>query len=261
MIKEREHSLTLKRDKRGGYINNMEKYGVTFKEMNRKQKFEHIWDYYRYYILATIVSIIVAICLGKSLLFPPEENKVDVMVCGPIYLDGTQQEVTEDFLEKYQTGINLMSMNWENDLQTSNMMIQKIPLMVTVGSLEIIVLPVEQYKYFTKVYGTNMFTPLEEVPQLQEVLQARKDKLFVQNKGVDDKGNEIEAEEHIYGIQVEQIANIPCIEQNPELVIGLSSVLRDENKALSMYQYLLGDNTALEHFFDETSEEKENKEG
>lgn len=226
----------------------MEKYGIGFKEMDRKQKVAHIWTYYRYHILSTIVGCIVVGMLAKTMLFPPPENTLDILISGPLYADETQTEVMNGFKSDYNIGLSIMAMDWEIDGQMASVMYQKIPVIIGASDLEILALPQEEYEYFVRIYGAEMFQPLEEVPEFKELLEEHKDHLFTYDKAIDEKGNEIPGESHIYGIKVSSFPTVSCIKQNNEMVIGMTTKLRHKEKAQWMYKYLLGDEEALAQY-------------
>lgn len=235
----------------------MEKYGVSFKEMNKKQKVKHIWTYYRYHILASIIALFVVGNLGKSIFFSKPANLVEVLISGALNLNDEQYTVSEKFETDYRIGLSLTPLDWESDDQMVTAMYQKIPTLLTVRSLDILALPVKQYEAFTMVNGEDMFTPLEDIPELSKVLKEQEDNLFTYDKGIDDEGNTIDTQEHVYGIKVKSFKGISCIENNEEMVIGLTSTMKDKEKSIKVFKYLLGDETALDHFLDTDNVEPE----
>lgn len=218
----------------------MEKYGISFQEMNKKQKVNHIWTYYRYHILTAIISCIVVFTLGKTILFPPPADDVGVMVCGPMYTNETQTQVIDDFKNNFNTGLNITPLSWEGDTEIASVMLEKIPLMVSVGELEILALPEEQFERFAKIYGKDMFTALDEVPELDDVLNEYADAIYTCEKTLDSEGNEIDAEKHTYGIKVKAFPNLTCIDESAEMVVGLTGKMRNKEKAYQMYKYMVG---------------------
>lgn len=218
----------------------MEKYGMQFKDMNTKQKVMHIWEYYRYHILATIIGVFVVFSLGKTMLFPPEPNEVDVLFAASMYIDPqTEGDVVKDFKENNKTGLDLTAMNWKEDGQMVMVMNQKIPMLLAAKELDILGLDEENFARFTRAYGKDMFVALDEVPELKDVLEKYKDHLFVYDKTVDENGNEIPMDEHVFGIKVDTFKNIPCILAAEEMVIGLNPSAKDYDKAVSMLKYIL----------------------
>lgn len=216
----------------------MEKYGVTFKEMNTKEKIKHIWEYYRWHILSTIIGVAVIFSLGKTILFPAPADEVDIVIAANMHLGINDQEVVQQFKEEFNTGLDLSNTIWK-DAQSSVIMLQKIPLMITTNEMDIFGATSETYENFMQIYGEDMFTPLEEVPALSELLEKYQDQLVSCNYVRDEEGRQIETQNHVYGIRVNQLSNIPCIEANEEIIIGLTSNVKDLDKAVDMLKYIL----------------------
>jgi len=217
----------------------MEQYGIRFEEMNKQQKIKHIWEYYRYHILATIIAICMICSLGKSILFPPPPNDVDIMLVGQMYLDDTSSQVADEFKETFQTGVDFSNVNWESDPEIASVMLQKIPLMVTTDELDIMAIATGTFERFSENYGADMFMPLEDVPELEDLLEKYKDSLYICNQMMDDEGNLVETEPHIYGIKVTEFSNLPCIIAVEEMIVGLNPQAKDFEKSISMLKYIL----------------------
>lgn len=218
----------------------MERYGISFKEMSKKEKVKHIWEYYRYHILSSVIAICVTISLVKTVFFPAPPNDVDIMLAGIMYLEDTYTNVSEEFKENYNTGLDLTNINWEDDPQTAGVMYQKVPLMLSTKELDIIGISTSTYERFAKMYGEDMFMPMENVPELSGLLEKYEDHLYVCDKIVDEEGNEIDApEKHVLGIKVEKFSNIPCLTANEEMIVGLNPGAKDLEKAINMLEYIL----------------------
>ena len=217
----------------------MEHYGMRFKEMDKKQKVKHIWEYYRYHILATIIAVAVIGSLGKSILFPPPADEVDIMLAGQMYLDTNSTEVAEQFKEEFQTGLDFNNMSWDNDPQIASVMFQKIPLLITTNELDIMAIADTTFEKFTQIYGKDMFMPLEEVPELKDLLEKYKDQLFTCDKAIGDNGELVDAASHVYGIKVKQFSHLPCIIDSEEMIVGLNPKAKDFEKSVNMLKYIL----------------------
>ena len=142
----------------------MEQYGMKFEEMNKKQKIAHIWDYYRYHILAVIIAIAVLGALGKTILFPEPPDAVDIMFAGQMYVDETSTQLVDQFKEEYPAGLDLTNVNWESDPQISSIMFQKIPLLLTTNELDVMGIATKTGERFAQIYWEDMFMPLEDIP-------------------------------------------------------------------------------------------------
>lgn len=217
----------------------MEQYGMKFEEMNKKQKIAHIWDYYRYHILAVIIAIAVLGALGKTILFPEPPDAVDIMFAGQMYVDETSTQLVDQFKEEYQAGLDLTNVNWESDPQISSIMFQKIPLLLTTNELDVMGIATKTGERFAQIYGEDMFMPLEDIPELSDLLEKYKDSLYVCDKKADEQGNLIDTTPHVYGIKTDQFKNIPCIVASEEMIIGLNPQAKDFEKSVSMLKYIL----------------------
>lgn len=216
----------------------MEKYGITFKEMNKKEKVKHIWEYYRWHILATVIAVVMIFSIGKTILFPEPPDEVDIVIAAQMYTNTDYNSVLQQFKEEFKTGLDLMNINWE-DAESAFVMLQKIPLMITTDEMDIFGTSSDAYEDFVKIYGEDMFTPLEDIPALSDLLEKYKDNLITCDYVNDENGNKIATENHVYGIRVDKLSNIPCIDANEEIVIGLTSRVKDLDKAIVMLKYIL----------------------
>ena len=216
----------------------MEKYGVTFGEMNKKEKIKHIWGYYRWHILATIIAGAMIFSLGKTILFPEPPDEVDIVIAAQMYIGIERESVIQTFKDEFKTGLDLTTVNWE-DPQSSMVMVQKIPLMITTDEMDIFAASSNAYEDFIQLYGEDMFTPLEDLPALSSLLEKYSDNLVTYDYVMDENGNKIATQEHIYGIRVDKLSNIPCIEANEEIIVGLTSKVKDLDKAIDMLKYIL----------------------
>ena len=216
----------------------MEKYGITFEEMNKKEKIKHIWEYYRWHILATIIAVVMIFSLGKTILFPEPPDEVDIVIAAQMYTSIERESVIQKFKDEFKTGLDLTNVNWE-DAQSSMVMVQKIPLMITTDEMDIFAASSDAYENFVQIYGEDMFTPLENIPALASLLEQYKDNLVTCDYVRDENGNKIATQEHIYGIRVDKLSNIPCIEANEEIIVGLTSKVKDLDKAIDMLKYIL----------------------
>ena len=216
----------------------MEKYGVTFQEMHTKEKIKHIWGYYRWHILSAMIGLVVVFFLGKALFFPEPPNDVDIVIAANMHLSMEDEEVIRQFKEEFNTGLDLSNILWA-DPQSSVIMLQKIPLMITTGEMDIFGATSETYENFMQVYGEDMFIPLEKLPALSDLLDKYSDQLVSCDYIRDEEGNKVDTQTHIYGIRVSQLSHMPCIEANEELIVGLTSNVKDLDKAIDMLKYIL----------------------
>ncbi|MDR1687154.1 MAG: hypothetical protein LBS21_00900 [Clostridiales bacterium] len=115
-------------------------------EMNFKEKVDYIWEYYKYHIIITVVSVLFIYMLIDALVLNPQKNvHVGVAIYGPYIFEETTNELTS-----YLTGN--MQADWEtsavvitnffvseDDLQITNAMVQKFIAMLSVQEIDIFI--------------------------------------------------------------------------------------------------------------------------
>lgn len=152
----------------------MEKYGKKFNELDRKQKQEFIWDYYKFHILGAIAVLgILYMVLNHYVLNPPKPTLVDVTITAP-YADSKgmeklQQELVDLVQAKYpeQTAsMEVLSFSEQNDPQTEMVMMIKLIAKATNGDLAILILDERNLNYFST---EQALLPLEEYLTDEEI--------------------------------------------------------------------------------------------
>ncbi len=218
---------------------NMEKYGKDFKELTFKQKVNHIWEYYRWYILSFIIGAVIISSLVISIFTPQEVHDVDIVLAGKMNYDETQPEVVKSYKEMFNADLGLSIVDWDNMGEMGMAMLQKIPLLVKTDELDVLGLEPMMFESYTRQLGADMFVPLETIPEFSGLLEKYEDRLVTYNQKYNDDQELVEAEEHIYGIRISKFANIPCITANDEFIIGVTTTVKDLEKTAQLLDYLL----------------------
>ena len=139
----------------------------------------------------------------------------------------------------FNDDLELSIVNWEQMGEMEMAMLQKIPLLIKTDELDVLGLDPTMFESYTRQLGTDIFVPLETVPEFKELLDKYEDRLMTYNQRYDDNEELVEADEHIYGIRVSEFANIPCITANGEFIIGVTTTVKDINKTVQVLEYLL----------------------
>ncbi|WP_069998782.1 hypothetical protein [Cellulosilyticum sp. I15G10I2] len=225
----------------------MEKYGTPFKELSFKKKTQHIWEYYRWYIASVIIGIIILGSLVLTMFRPQKEFAVHVVIAGKVISDETQQQDIERFESEWDTNLSISSVNFESVGQLEMVMMQKIPLLVRTGELDILIVSKNTHMNYLNQGAVDMFLPLDTIEELKPLLEDKKDSLITSehievSTTDDDYREKIEAlknEGHIYGIEVNALPGIPSLELTEELVIGITGTVKDLSKTIEVIEYLL----------------------
>lgn len=219
----------------------MEKYGKSFKEMGFKEKVEHLWEYYRKPALFVAVAAVLLIELIIAIATPREVNTVDITLAGKIYTDDqiAQEQMINEYKEKFDVGLTITAVDWTRSTEMELATAQKVALQITTKELDILGLPPEAFDNYLRETGKDMFMALDEIPQCQELLEEYKDQLVIAGYNKDENFNITEGEQHVYGIKVSEIDNIPGSILNEEIVLGITTTVKDIDKTVEMMRYLL----------------------
>ena len=139
-------------------------------KMNFRQKVDYIWTYYRFWIVVTIVIIIVvAAFIQAQLAFNPDA--MNMLLCDT-YCEDTQtayDSINDDFREFIQlpdgdkdpiSFDDTISFSADNSDYTAGVMLQKLMALVISGDADLMIAPESGIVY----YGAqNMFSDLSEV--------------------------------------------------------------------------------------------------
>ncbi len=217
----------------------MERYGKSFKELDKKEKVKFIWEYYRWIILSVIIGIVVITQLVAAMLTPKEVNDVDILIAAKLGYDETQPQVVSEYKENFNTGLDLTAIDWENMNQMDMVMLEKIPLLVTAKELDVLGLSGEAFESYVRQLGPDMFIPLDTLPEFEDLLEKYKDRAVISGYELDEDEQLIRIDDHVYGIRSTKFKNIPCIVENEEVILGVTASVKDLEKTAQVLDYLL----------------------
>ncbi|PHV71240.1 hypothetical protein CS063_05990 [Sporanaerobium hydrogeniformans] len=217
----------------------MEKYGKDFKELSRNEKIWYLWEYYRRPALAIVIAVILVGGLLVNMLKPREVNEVDITIAGGLITnDDLDNEMTR-YKEEFNTGLFVTAIDWNMMSELVMVMQQKIMVMMQSKELDILVLPTDTFKQNLANSAGSMFIPLDEIPELAEIIKSHEVIRTGDVTAVDRNGEEREMEEHIWGIKVPKLAHLAGIDEHEEMVIGITATAKDVTKAANMVDYLV----------------------
>lgn len=207
-----------------------------FKNMTKKEKIQYIWEYYRWHIIGTIVTVLLVGSLVTTMLRPrPPAYPVDVAITGRIsILDEAAESLTETFNTELNAGLHLMPANWQSPNQSTMVTDQKMMLMIQVRELDLFIMSEEKYNTYMKIEDFDAFMALDTIPELKPVLDKYKDSLLTSTSKKTGK-------ESVFGIKVKALDKLEGMEIGEDLVISLIDPPKDMNAAISVINYLLGE--------------------
>lgn len=204
-----------------------------FKKMNTKQKFEYIWEYYRFMILGTIIGVFIVGQLVYLAVKPKPNFDTHLIVTAQMVLDTEKMEEEEAFFkEKFNADIYYLPANWST--VDSGMMAndQLLTLKMQVREADVFAMSEVRYDRFMEIDHFDPFLALDEVPEMAPLLEQYKDNLL--------KGTSVEdGKEHVYGIKVDKVNYLEAGEFVEPLVFSVMSVPKSVEKAVELIDFLI----------------------
>lgn len=203
-----------------------------FQEMNRKQKVEYIWEYYKLHIIfGTLGLIFVGSLLNTWFINPPPKTAVHVVFMGTS-ISTDAAEVLEKELnplivtkemgnKKVFVSTYYMSPAGTGQPQLDMATQTKFMANISANELDILVLDEAQFKELATTQQT--FLPLDQI--LPEDMLVKLEDKFVRLKGEED------TEDQIYGIDVtdnEKVRSVAVGEGKKIMGVLVNTVRKEE---------------------------------
>lgn len=134
----------------------MEKRLINYEDLSKSEKIDHIWEYYKFHIIATCVGILFVFGLLNHYIFnPPAEITLDVSVFG-IYAEPTVMEELELALndiivqedENEESTVDFFSISDDQDYNTQQAMVTKMIGKATLHDFDIMIFEGEFYQNY-----------------------------------------------------------------------------------------------------------------
>jgi hypothetical protein len=177
------------------------------KDMNTKQKFEFIWDYYRFHIIGTI--IIIAIVTSFTIdIIKSKETILNITALGE-YMDMDRKEILEnkvnaelikDEQNKKQILFDFLVKQKDMRDEYSMASVQKLQASIAAKDVDVLILDKSDFEIYAS-QGT--FMKLSQLSNFAQLNIPEKDLVKYQAKDIDSK-------EEIYGINAE---SLPVLEE------------------------------------------------
>ena len=204
-----------------------------FKAMNTKEKIGYIWEYYRLHIIGSILGIFI---LGQMIHFattPKPDYDAHLIITAQMALDTEKVEEDENyFRETFNTDLYYLPANWSVMDQATVVNEQLLMVKISVREADVFAMSQARYDKYMAIEGFDPFMPLEEIPELADILEEYKDSL-VMGKGVEDQ------KEHVYGIKIEKSNALSGAQVIEPLIISLIDTPKNMEKAIELVKYLI----------------------
>jgi len=211
-----------------------------FREMNLKEKIEHVIYYYKWHFIFGVVILVFAINIILS-IFQADKN-IPLMTFSLQNGDLIDLEkkanwekiFTEKIIKEEDLGrsvrVDFYIINTEEPNEATNISIQKLATYSAVGELDIVCFEENYYKEQMKI---GAFLPLDTIPELSSVLENNRDKLV---STVLENGEE---ENHVYGIKADDIKAFEGLEYDTKgKIVGISDGTKRLNYSIEAFKHL-----------------------
>lgn len=206
----------------------------TFKDLSRQKKIEHIWEYYKWHIIGSIIGIVTLTSLITTMLRPrPPVYPVNMIVSGKmIYNEDAFEEDLKPFKETLGTDIYLMPGDWDSQNQTTMVNNQMLMLKFQVREGDVLAISPARHEGFMAIEDFDTFAMLDELPGLEGTLEAYKDQLVTGISREDGK-------EHVFGIRTQKINDLESVDLKEEYIVSIITQPKDMEAAINLVNYIL----------------------
>lgn len=213
-----------------------------FQKLTNKEKIEHIWEYYRYYILGSIIGIYAIYSMAMSIFGPkPPEPLVNVVIMGLYREDrdqidefkkGMEELFIQDEDEEGKVGLNMFQVDWDAATPMDVAMEQKLVLMFQAREMDVMIIQESKFNSFLANVEEAMYEPLEGQPELMSLLDENPDKLVMKKLPGDSK-------EKIYGIHTKDNKKLQALGIGEGYIISIPIVSENKDNAFKIVKWLL----------------------
>ena len=210
-----------------------------FKALTKKEKVEHIWEYYRLHIIGTMAGVFFVVSILMTIFGPkPPEPAADLVIVGGYV--GHEEKVDqfksdiEDIIDQGEEGkvnVNIMTVNWEEQSEVTMAMEQKLMLMFQTRELDVLILEKEKFDIYVNNLDSTLCQPLESIPELAQILEDNQESL-VRRKFRDDDT------EKIYGISVKDNIKLKEIGLQDDFIVVIPIVAKNTENAVEVVKWL-----------------------
>ncbi len=210
-----------------------------FQKLTRKEKVEHIWEYYRYHILGGAFTVFIVASLLIQVFGPqPPEPVVSVVVMGVYVNDMDKIEAfkaeIEDIIDNGENGpveLNMFQVNWESTSPMDVAMNQKLMLMFQAQEIDVMIVEKEKFNSYIVNVEEGIYEPFEGVEEIRETLEANEENLVKRKL----KGD---TERRVYGLYSKGNEKLQKVGLGDDFVISVPIVSDKKENAFKVIKWL-----------------------
>lgn len=210
-----------------------------FKALTKKQKIEHIWEYYRLHIIGSIVGIIFLTNILVTIFSPrPPAPAAQIVIVGKLVQDDEKiASLTSEMEhiigdgEDQRIELSFLPVDWAEYSQLTMGMEQKLMVMLHTKEIDVFGLEKERFASYVESLEESMFEPLDDIPALAKILEQNKENLMKVKF-------EDQEQEKVYGIFVKDNIKLKKIGLGDDFLITIPIVSENKDNAVKVIQWL-----------------------
>lgn len=210
-----------------------------FKKLNKKEKVEHIWEYYRFHIIGGGLGLILLSSLLIQVFGPrPPEALVNVVIMGKYdHNDEAIESFKEEIADIIQNDegkkveVSISGVDWESASPMETAMNQKLVLLFQAREVDVMIVEEPKFDSFVDNFEERLFVALDQEVELEEVLKNNSDNLVKRLLPED-------AKEQVYGISSKGNLKLQGIGLGEDYVISVLDLSEKKEDALKTVKWL-----------------------
>ncbi len=210
-----------------------------FKQLTKKEKVEHIWEYYRFHIIGGGLAIFMLGALLIQMFGPqPPEAVVNLVIMG-LYdhddekLNSFEKEI-ENIINNGEDGkveVDTFMVDWNTPSTMEVAMNQKLMLMFQAREIDVMIIEEEKYDQYITNIEDSIYESLDDKPELIQLLQDNEDILVKRKVEGDTK-------EQVYGLYAKDNPKLQGIGLSDNYVISIPVIAENKINAIKTIEWL-----------------------
>lgn len=210
-----------------------------FQKLTKKEKAEHIWEYYRFHIIGGAIAVFMLSSLLFHIFGPrPPEAAAQVVIMG-LYdsdeenIDNLKKEIA-DIIGDGELGkveVDMFPVNWDSASPMDMAMNQKLVLMFQAKEIDVMIIEEDKYNSFIANIQEGIYESLDDKPVLLEILEDNKDALVKRKL----EGDTIEK---VYGLYAKDNIKLQSIGVQENYIVSIPKTSDKKENALKTLKWL-----------------------
>lgn len=210
-----------------------------FQKLTRKEKVEHIWEYYRYHIIGGAFAIFILGSLLVQIFGPqPPEPLASVVVMGTYVHDIDKVDHLKEEMqniikneEDRPVDLDMYQVNWDSTSPMDVAMNQKLMLMFQAQEIDVLIVEEAKFDSYIMNVEEGIYESLEDQPELKETLEANQENIVKRKLKGDTK-------EKVYGLYSKNNKKLQDVGLKEDFVISVPVVSDKKENAFKVIKWL-----------------------